>query len=209
MKKINYNSSLTTDIKTVKKKGKIWDIILIRLINGLAAIGCSFLVILGLYEFTSVVLSLGASLTTLVVLNSFSTIRVMIEDIKKRNSQVDEAEYYINNLVSSLNSENKNAINLVPEITFEGILDAITTKEENETKEYIPNTLQDRSHIKEEKITTTNFFLLDTDNKLRILREIRKEIKDNKNVEVNTDLYLLDEDNIPSYVPVVKVLERK
>lgn len=209
MKKLTYNRSLKEDLKTVNKEGKKIDIILTRILNDVIAIICSLPILFGFNKLMSWETNWVVSITTLTIIDTVSAIRLMLKDIKEREQETLKAEYKIGGLINEINRENEDAINIVPEITVEGIKEAIAVKEEETSEEYIAGTLDTDGHKKKTKTITTNFFFLDTADKLRVLREIRKEIKENGNEEVYRDLYLLDDEDIPRYVPVVKTLERK
>lgn len=209
MKKLNYNRSLKKDLKTYNKKERKWDIILIRTLNQLAAVAVSIPIIAGIAKLIGLNINWVVTLSTLIIWDTISGIRSMREDIKKRKNQVLDAEIEINNLIREINIENEDAINLVPRITFDGIEKAITTKKEEETKEYIAGITEKDGYTQKTKITTTDFYLLDTEDKIRVLREIRKEITKKGDNKVENDLYLLEDKDIPNYVPTVRTLERK
>lgn len=209
MQKIDVNFSLAKNLKEIKKEGRKWDIILLRILYELLIMAISILGLMGGNKLLGIEINWAVSLTTVFVLDTIETIRLMFKDYRERDNRVLDAKDDIRNLAYKINLIQEDAINLVPKITFDSIKDAIATKEKEEKEEYVPNTYGAEGYTKQITTEVTNFFLLDDEEKLRILREIRKLIKDNGTVKVESDLYLLENDDMPSYVPVVKSLERK
>lgn len=209
MKEIDYEGSLVKDFENLNNQGKKWDIILVKIANEAIAIAVSIPIVWGLNKLIGFEINWAVSLSTIFILDTISAIRSMIKSFKERETRALEAEGKIRSLAYVINLTEEEANNLTSKVTFEGLKDAITTKEEDKTEEYVSTAYGVKGHKKKTSLKTTNFYLLDNDAKLRVLREIRKEIQENNSKDIDTELYLLEEDDIPSYVPVVKTLERK
>lgn len=211
MERIAYYGSLEDDIDDIKSEGKKWDLILARVIAQGIITGIDALVLIGLGKITNTEVNWVLSLTTITILNTITTVRGFFKDIDERKLKASSAKADIKGLANDINSvnENEDANNLVPVVLPENIKEAVITKEEKKYKDRISSEFVDKDYTKKTKITNTDFFLLDTADKLRILREVRIEVKEHGRTDVDKNLYLLEDDEIPSYVPVVRKLERK
>lgn len=210
MIRINYDGSLKKDINNVNKEGKKSDIFLIRILNDLIACLISIPIFLGLNRLFSFEINWAVSLSTIFTLNTITVIRSIIKDIKERKEKALDSRSNIRELAYLVNLElEENANNLVSEITPEAIYDAVTTREIDNEEDYVLRAYGIDGHKKKIKTETTNFFLLDAENKIKVLREIKKEIKELGETNVERDLYLLNDEEVPAYVPVVRILERK
>lgn len=197
MENLDYKSVLNNDLKIIKKEGKKWDIAIKNILYCILSFVLTIPLLSASSKFIRFELNWAISLSAVVSFDIIWTIKSIINDIKKRNKDIAKTKEDVQSLVDSINALNAGANNKVPKVTLENLKDAIITKDVEEEKG-LYDTI---------KITTTNFFLLNTAGKLRVLREIKNEIAD-KNF-VKEELYLLDDKDIPSDIPVVRSLERK
>lgn len=211
MERIAYYGSLEDDIDDIKSEGKKWDLILTRVIAQGIITGIDALVLIGLGKITNTEINWVLSLTTVTIFNTITTVRSFLKDIDGRKLKASSAKTDIKDLANNINSlnEEEDANNMVPVVLPENIKEAVITKEEKKYKDRISSEFVDKDYTKKTKITETDFFLLDTSDKLRILKEVRIETKEHGRTDVDKNLYLLEDDEIPSYVPVVRKLERK
>ncbi len=209
MKELEYDGYLTKDLKRIKKPKKKWDIILKNILIGgtIFLLSIPFAILFG--KLFHLEINWAVTSISMLVWDVGVATKNIFRDVKERNAYVQNAESNINGLAYRINSLNRDSNNLVADVKANNIKDAIVTKDKKEKEEVI-NTIGDESgHIKKTTVESADFFLLDTKDQLRVLREIKESIKEDGYTHSSVNLYLLDEEDMPSYVPVVRSLERK
>lgn len=211
MKKIYYKSVLPIDIENVKIKDKISDIIKSCTIGGIII---NVPIIIGLVFISTIDTSIarlipfGALLTTfldsyLFVLSPIKKIKARKEKAKKSFENIKGLTYQISN---DLDEETNFLVNSVePETIINAI--AITNAE---VSRHLENFEEYQDQL--ENIVTSfvkDYYFLDKNDKLIVLREIKNVIKENNREHIDSDLYVLEKNELPTPLPVIRRLEVK
>ncbi len=210
MKEVNYNGNLNNDIKIAKKEGKKGDLIIIGIISDILAIAFGLPTLYLLCRLFNVEFQ-WISAIVLTTLDTIDSIIKINKKIKERNLVVNTIKQRISFLVDDLNNNeeliDKYTNNINPTVSTKDVTNAITTKEETVEK----NTPYNNTEKLAKSITTitTDFYMLDSYDQLKVLREVREHIKtDNKGIDT-TNLYLLEKEDILPVLPIKRTLERK
>ncbi len=194
MQSLNYNGSLKKDIKSVLIRNKKSDIIIKSsliglLINAGVILSSLLLSMIDISNNETILLSI-ATVTSLLDIELF--IGNPIRKIKRRKSEAIESESRINDLTKSLVGDMEEETNFMPSIT---------------TKDALIESIQVENKSNDGKLET-DFYSLDNNDKILVLREIKKYIdKHVHSLDEEYDLYLLDEEDLPDELPVVRRLE--
>lgn len=194
MQSLNYNGSLKKDIKSVLIRNKKSDIIIKSsliglLINAGVILSSLLLSMIDISNNETILLSI-ATVTSLLDIELF--IGNPFRKIKRRKSEAIESESRINDLTKSLVGDMEEETNFMPSIT---------------TKDALIESIQVENKSNDGKLET-DFYSLDNNDKILVLREIKKYIdKHVHSLDEEYDLYLLDEEDLPAELPVVRRLE--
>lgn len=194
MQSLNYNGSLKKDIKSVLIRNKKSDIIIKSsliglLINAGVILSSLLLSMIDISNNETILLSIAA-VTSLLDIELF--IGNPFRKIKRRKSEAIESESRINDLTKSLVGDMEEETNFMPSIT---------------TKDALIESIQVENKSNDGKLET-DFYSLDNNDKILVLREIKKYIdKHVHSLDEEYDLYLLDEEDLPDELPVVRRLE--
>lgn len=194
MQSLNYNGSLKKDIKSVLIRNKKSDIIIKSsliglLINAGVILSSLLLSMVDISNNETILLSI-ATVTSLLDIELF--IGNPFRKIKRRKSEAIESESRINDLTKSLVGDMEEETNFMPSIT---------------TKDALIESIQVENKSNDGKLET-DFYSLDNNDKILVLREIKKYIdKHVHSLDEEYDLYLLDEEDLPDELPVVRRLE--
>lgn len=194
MQSLNYNGSLKKDIKSVLIRNKKSDIIIKSsliglLINAGVILSSLLLSMIDISNNETILLSI-ATVTSLLDIELF--IGNPFRKIKRRKSEAIKSESRINDLTKSLVGDMEEETNFMPSIT---------------TKDALIESIQVENKSNDGKLET-DFYSLDNNDKILVLREIKKYIdKHVHSLDEEYDLYLLDEEDLPDELPVVRRLE--
>lgn len=194
MQSLNYNGSLKKDIKSVLIRNKKSDIIIKSsliglLINAGVILSSLLLSMIDISNNETILLSI-ATVTSLLDIELF--IGNPFRKIKRRKSEAIESESRINDLTKSLVGDMEEETNFMPSIT---------------TKDALIESIQVENKSNDGKLET-DFYSLDNNDKILVLREIKNYIdKHVHSLDEEYDLYLLDEEDLPDELPVVRRLE--
>ena len=209
MKELEYEGSLAKDIKKSNKKHITIIVVADKVFAAFVGFLISIPIFMGLGKLFHMEVNWAVSLATMIVWDTGVAVFNIFRGIKKEKEKAEVIDDKIKVLASRINSFDKDNNNLTPVISQMDIKNAVITKDIKKSEDFVCTIYDESGHTKSTKIETTNFFLLDSDAQLRILREIRETIKESGETTENSTLYLYEKEDIPHYVPVVRTLERK
>ena len=210
MKKIKYNGSLTDDIRLINNhvdpnhvnhnKRKISLCLLI----GFNALCLVTSLITGVFAYLGLTVSMSSLFFTL-----YTNSRIRF------NSNIVSDRFYamsrICELVLNFKDENGNIILPLEQVTYETMLNAVIVPQEEKEEDNNESSLDVDFEIFYQ-IITNDIYFLDSSNKIRALREIKKVLKfvsTNSTYTHESELQFLEDKDLPNPLPVKKALELK
>lgn len=199
MQKLNYKGSLKNDIHNVSVRDKKSDIIvkssILGVIINIPIVAGTIILSMVDISNSSILIPSACVLTTL--LDSYLFIGSPIRKIKIRKKNASDSEQKITSLSKSIVAPTPGReTNFMPSITdASALIESIRVEDKDKRDSY-------------EKIIT-DFYSLDNKDRLLVLREIRGKITKGlfKDSDEVSELYMLDNADLPDELPVVRRLE--
>lgn len=199
MQKLNYKGSLKNDIHNVSIRDKKSDIIvkssILGVIINIPIVAGTIILSMVDISNSSILIPSACALTTL--LDSYLFIGSPIRKIKLRKKNASDSEQKITSLSKSIVAPTPGReTNFMPSITdASALIESIQVEDKDKRDSY-------------EKIIT-DFYSLDNKDRLLVLREIRGKITKGlfKDSDEVSELYMLDDADLPDELPVVRRLE--
>ena len=199
MKNILYDGNLEDDIyyldnKFSFKKEFVFFTLIYILVAGVFDVVCIKLGIIP-FNLESILISSGIELFCGTIINLTTT-------LKRLNTYKKNANNAKRNVFSLINELENNNIS----VTKERIVDSEMTEEVTKSV-----TSGDKGEVLSKKeIITKYFYLLDKDDKIKVLKQIEEYIKSNKKKTSSISLDLLEDDDLKKHeLPVYKTLIKK
>lgn len=199
MQKLNYKGSLKNDIYKVSVRDKKSDIIvkssILGVIINVPIVAGTIILSMVDISNSSILIPSACALTTL--LDSYLFIGSPIRKIKLRKKNASDSEQKITSLSKSIVAPTPGReTNFMPSITdASSLIESIQVEDKDNSDSF-------------EKIVT-DFYSLDNKDRLLVLREVRGKITKGlfKDSDEVSELYMLDDADLPEKLPVVRRLE--
>lgn len=201
MTDLEYNGTLTSDIKLMKKTSEKRE----KIIMGLDLTYLFVLIAYLIYIFARCANGLGNNPTLTIFINSLIITRNLLY-IKKLRTKNKAAEararisYLINKIFHIKSQDN----NLSGHLYTDDFENAVVVKNEEHVKQYDEND-DVRSYVD----TITNYiYLLDSEDVINVLKEVKKTVQEpDEEKMTETTLELLSPEEFPENLPVKQVLK--
>ena len=214
MKRLNYNGSLADDIISAKKEGFLYENISRKQKKSLIILICADVLWLSIglliHNFLPIASLFTSSAAIFTSYNTSIRNKSLTEEFESNH-----AKRNISKFASNLLDTQENQNDLTNCISEQNIIDAVVVTNSEKVEDHISPfamiseaTGEDiKSYV---EIVTSDIYLLDLNNQIRALKEIKKIIypEDKKNRYVKeVTLDILEEQDLPKRLPIERVLE--
>lgn len=200
MTNLEYHGSLVDDIKLIKKNNKKRE----KKIFKMELCYLVFLSAYLIYIFFRVANGLG----TIPSLNLFVNILIITRSClsikhtnakRKKDYAVSRVRYLANKILNKKNLDN----NISGHLNIDNFEKSVIIEEKEDIKKYDENDdLYDYIDI-----VNNYIYLLDSENELNVLKEVRRELNKDGITTTESSLELLDREDLPEELPVKQVLK--